>query len=127
MRLAAFSSRGVRKSMLRRFLLGSQASDEALSWLLDWSDSVNWRATAKIVRGLHGFDLSDRLSEILCPTLIVCGEEDKLAPLRMSEFMHERIEDSELKVVNGAGHCSSAEKPQQFNRIVTEFLDKVPR
>lgn len=125
MRIAAFPSRTVRKSLLKNFLLGSEANQEVLNWILDWADSVNWSATARILRGLRGFDLSDRLAEIGCPTLIVCGREDKLAPLRMSEFMHERIGDSELKVIDGAGHCPSAEKPEEFNRTITEFLDRL--
>lgn len=125
MRAAKYAHRFARKFALKKFALGSEASGWVLDWFLDESDTVNWAAAAKIARGLRKFDVSDRLGEIKCPTLIVCGEEDRLTPLRMSEFMHGRIKGSELKVIKGAGHCASAEKPEEFNRLMMGFLEKV--
>jgi len=124
MRMAKYTHRFARKFALKRFALGSEASEWVLNWFLDESDTVNWAAAAKIARGLKKFDVSDRLGEIKCPTLIICGEEDRLTPLSISEFMHGRIKGSELKIIKGAGHCSSAEKPGEFNRIMMEFVEK---
>lgn len=123
MLVASYPSRTVRRSLLKKFPLGSQASEEIINWFLDQSDSVNWSATAKIARGLRNFDLSSRLAEIRCPTLIVCGEHDNLTPIRMSQFMQQRIKGSELRIIEAAAHCSSAEQPDEFNRIIVQFLE----
>jgi pimeloyl-ACP methyl ester carboxylesterase len=36
--------------------------------------------------------------------------------------MHARLPDSRLHVIPRAGHLSNLEKPDEFNRVVLEFL-----
>lgn len=68
------------------------------------------------------FDVSDRLSEISCPTLIIGGEEDKVVGIDASYEMNKLISDSKLFVYKGLGH-SSYEEAKDFNDRVLEFLD----
>ncbi len=57
------------------------------------------------------FDVMERLAEIRCPTLVICGTEDTLTPQKYSTFLAERIAEAELKLVEGAGHMVIIEKP----------------
>jgi pimeloyl-ACP methyl ester carboxylesterase len=57
------------------------------------------------------FDVMDRLGEIRCPTLVICGTEDRLTPPKYSEYLVDRIADSELDLIPGAGHMVMIEKP----------------
>ena len=66
----------------------------------------------------------DRLRAIQIPTLIICGENDDPF-LEPSHRMHERIPDSELVIIAGAGHTPQIEKPAEFNRTLTKFLARV--
>ena len=75
-------------------------------------------------RGLLELDIRDDLHKIQCPTLVVAGEADWSAPVRDHELIAERVADSELVVVKDASHTVCEEKPQEFNRIVLEFLDR---
>ena len=56
------------------------------------------------------------------PVLLVFGENDPLTPVAFGESMHARLPDSRLHVIPRAGHLSNLEKPDEFNRVVLEFL-----
>jgi len=62
------------------------------------------------------------LGTISIPTLIICGRADEVTPLAQSEFMHEHIKGSILKVIEDAGHVSNLEQPEEFNAHLLEFL-----
>jgi pimeloyl-ACP methyl ester carboxylesterase len=67
-------------------------------------------------------DQTDLLPSIDVPTLIVVGSEDVVTPPSDAEAMHAKIEGSRLVVVEGAGHLSNVERPEEFNRALSEFL-----
>ncbi len=73
---------------------------------------------------LHGFTGNLRNWTIQIPTLVICGENDDPF-LELSHRMHERIPDSELTIIAGAGHTPQIEKPEEFNRVLTGFLSRV--
>jgi 3-oxoadipate enol-lactonase len=62
------------------------------------------------------------LHNISVPTLILCGKEDELTPVEKSEYMHKEINNSELKIIEKAGHLSNLEQPDVFNKHLKEFL-----
>jgi len=62
------------------------------------------------------------LSSIAAPTLLVWGERDLLVPLELGQALHQAIQGSRLVVVPGAGHNVMFERPEQFNRLVLDFL-----
>ena len=67
-------------------------------------------------------DYTDDLSNIKAPALIIVGREDPIRPVTDAEFMHERIANSRLEVIEDAAHMSNMEQPEVFNRILLEFL-----
>jgi 3-oxoadipate enol-lactonase len=71
-------------------------------------------------------DQTDLLPSINVPTLIIVGGEDTVTPPADAEAMHAKIEGSRLVVVEGAGHLSNVERPEQFNRALVEFLRGLP-
>jgi 3-oxoadipate enol-lactonase len=67
-------------------------------------------------------DQTEFLPNILQPTLVVVGSEDQITPPADSEVMHRRIGGSRLAVIEGAGHVSNVERPEEFNRVLLKFL-----
>jgi pimeloyl-ACP methyl ester carboxylesterase len=67
-------------------------------------------------------DVSDVLSSIVVPTLLVYGDEDVRAPLEVAERLRASIDSSRLVVLEGAGHVCNVELPERFNAEVREFL-----
>ncbi|MEQ9620179.1 MAG: alpha/beta fold hydrolase [Deltaproteobacteria bacterium] len=67
-------------------------------------------------------DLSERISDISCPTLIIAGEEDILIPPRYSRILTQSIKNSKLVILKNCGHVPPIEIPEQFNKTVMNFL-----
>jgi len=65
------------------------------------------------------------LSRIIAPTLILVGSEDAITPVADSELMHREIGGSRLKIIEGAGHVSNLERPEEFNAALVKFLNDV--
>lgn len=78
---------------------------------------------AVIDAGGQSVSAVDRLyltSEI--PTLIVWGDQDGIIPIAHAHSAHEVMPESQLSIVEGAGHFPHVEEPAQFARIVTSFV-----
>ncbi|MFL6333305.1 MAG: alpha/beta fold hydrolase [Pyrinomonadaceae bacterium] len=71
-------------------------------------------------------DQTDLLPSVNVPTLIVVGSQDSITPPADAQAMSAQIEGSRLVVVEGAGHLSNVEQPEQFNRALVEFLRGLP-
>jgi pimeloyl-ACP methyl ester carboxylesterase len=69
-------------------------------------------------------DTLDRLAAIRCPTLITVGEADILVPPRFSRQLAERIPDAALEILSGVGHVYFWERPDAFNKLCLDFLEK---
>lgn len=68
------------------------------------------------------FDVMPRLYEIQLPTLILCGEEDLLTPVKYSQYLQQHIQDSTLHVFPGAGHYVMREKAEAVNAAIDEWM-----
>ena len=69
-------------------------------------------------------DLSDRLSAIDRPVLLIVGEEDPGTPVAAHEVIRDRVTGSELVVLPEALHFSNVERQADFNRALVGFLDR---
>jgi pimeloyl-ACP methyl ester carboxylesterase len=68
------------------------------------------------------FNIMDKLGEIKLPTLIACGVEDQLAPVKYSEYLKDNISNSKLVAIADAGHMVMLEKPEEFNKELERFV-----
>ncbi len=78
---------------------------------------------------LHGdysacdrFDVMDRLDQIALPCLVVCGDGDKLTPLKYSQHLAAHIKGAQLAVIPNAGHLIHQEQPQAGAQALASFL-----
>jgi pimeloyl-ACP methyl ester carboxylesterase len=78
-------------------------------------------ASTRIVRG----DMREMMHAIRAPTLLVWGENDPLVPLQYGQAMQEEIAGSKLVVIPRAAHVAMWDAPEEFNRVVLEFLEQV--
>jgi 3-oxoadipate enol-lactonase len=63
------------------------------------------------------------LRTITAPTLIIAGNEDTVTPVSDAELMHAHIRDSQLEIIDRAGHYSVFEYPGIAARAIRHFLD----
>lgn len=64
-----------------------------------------------------------RLSEIEKPVLVVVGEKDVDACRAIAEELRKRIPKARAAVIKSAGHLPCWDRPEEFNRVLLEFLE----
>lgn len=67
-------------------------------------------------------DSTPDLARVSVPTLVIAGAEDVLTPVADSELLHQSIARSQLVVLQGAGHLSCLETPDEFSIALGNFL-----
>lgn len=94
----------------------------------EWTTHLN-NNKKTIVRSVSGVinrkGVEDELSNIKCPTLILVGTQDKATVPAKAEFIHSKIPHSVLKYIDGGGHTSSIEEPEQYNHEINLFLSSL--
>lgn len=65
----------------------------------------------------------EKLKNIVCPTLIIGGEDDKIVSVAASIELADKIKDSELFIYKGLGHAVY-EEAKDFNNRVMSFLNR---
>ena len=66
------------------------------------------------------------LSGIRTPTLILNGEFDE-ARRRAGDAIHAAMAHAERAIVTGAGHLPNLDRPQEYNRILGDFVERHAR
>jgi pimeloyl-ACP methyl ester carboxylesterase len=61
-------------------------------------------------------------SGIKCPTLIIAGRLDNFAPEQMSEELHKKIPNSQLEILDMAGHFAPAQRKDVINELICKFI-----
>lgn len=69
----------------------------------------------------------DELGKIRAPTLIMVGDQDVATVPAKSQRIQQRIANSRLVVIPGAGHTSTVEEPAFVNAQLSSFLALQPR
>lgn len=68
------------------------------------------------------FDVMDELAGIGCPTLVLCGEDDKLTPPKYAHYLRDNIPRATLAIIPQAGHMVMMEQPDSVNDAIQRFL-----
>lgn len=68
-------------------------------------------------------DSTELLASIDFPVQIVFGSEDKLTNLEEAEGLRSSIKGSRFRVIEWAGHLSNLERPEEFNKVLLEFIE----
>jgi pimeloyl-ACP methyl ester carboxylesterase len=104
-------------------------SPKSLSMLMEKGVSYMLQCRPEVLFGdflaCDRFDIMKEVEKINLPTLILCGDDDQLTPVKYSQFLQNRIKGSTLEVLPNAGHMVMMESPQVFNEKIGEFIEKV--
>jgi len=86
-----------------------------------------WAKTESLARyydflSCDQFDILGEVEKIRLPALIACGREDRLTPVKYSEFLNRKISGSKIEVIDGAGHLVMLENPRGLSQAILRFL-----
>ncbi|MBC2581931.1 alpha/beta fold hydrolase [Clostridium sp. DJ247] len=111
------------------YIYSSEFYEANIKWLKDREKLFQKLLTPQWYEGFRrlnasslSYDARKELNKIKVPTLVVGAEYDSLLPVRYQEEIHEKIENSTMVVIKGAGHASMYEKPYEFSTLVLGFL-----
>ena len=66
--------------------------------------------------------LRNAIPRINAPSLLIWGTRDSAVDLRSAEQLRRALRGSELRLIEGAGHLPFEETPDEFNRLVLDFV-----
>ena len=67
-------------------------------------------------------DLTNDMKKIVCPTLIITGQNDTDTPIEFGKKMQSLIPNSKFFILQKAGHFSFLDNQQEFLKEVTSFI-----
>ena len=73
-------------------------------------------------RACEQFNVQGRLGEIRFPTLVICGADDKMTPVRAVRRLAQGVADSRLAIIESAGHMVMLEQPSAVDEALLDFL-----
>ena len=126
--LIALADRGEFKAVSPRllplFIHGDRLSDRPLvDDITAMADSVGKDAFLRQQKAIMGRpDSRPGLPEIACPTVVICGRDDVLTPIALSEEIAGLIPDADLVLIDECGHLSTMEWPEAVNAALREWL-----
>ncbi|WP_257350518.1 alpha/beta fold hydrolase [Pseudalkalibacillus decolorationis] len=125
-RLSSIETLPPREHAIQRVqhLLSPHASEEVRSQATNIMSQVRPSGYRSVAYSLYHADQMDLYPLISVPTLIICGEEDKVTPVSESQIIHEGIPKSEFVTIPRTGHLCYQEDPATFNSHVIHFLQK---
>ena len=115
----------MRDEMKPNYLAESENKSSVLDVCMDMALSLGPDVFISQSRALQ--KRTDQLSTIQSmniPVLIICGSEDKLCTVERHKMMHNMISDSDLKIINNAGHMPTLEQPRETTEVLKEWLMK---
>jgi pimeloyl-ACP methyl ester carboxylesterase len=111
----------------RLFGFGSNPSPSQVAFTDRLLASTDVEVWAKVFPSLVNFDLSEVLERIELPTLIVCGDKDRLTPPASARHMASKIAESRLLILEDAGHMAFLEEHEVLDAEITEFARQALR
>jgi pimeloyl-ACP methyl ester carboxylesterase len=109
------------------FLRNEAAVQQTIDFLSRNPHPVAAEGYARQAHAYLEYDPADRLRNITAPTLVIVGEQDLLTPPWIAREVADAIPHSRLEIItgDGASHVVPLERPDQFNRLVVDFLTSI--
>lgn len=113
----------MRDEMKPNYLAESENKSSVLDVCMDMALSLGPDVFINQSRALQKrADQLNTIQSMNIPVLIMCGSEDKLCTVERHEMMHNMISDSDLKIINNAGHMPTLEQPRETTEVIKEWL-----
>jgi pimeloyl-ACP methyl ester carboxylesterase len=71
------------------------------------------------------FDVMDHLGEVQQNTLVICGADDQMTPVRYAQYLASSIPKARLNIIPDAGHMVMLEQPRSVADCLLSFLNDV--
>jgi pimeloyl-ACP methyl ester carboxylesterase len=111
------------------FIISKSFSKHAHPRLVELATKRMYETRPSVLYGdfiaCDNFNMMGALATIQTPTLIICGQNDEMTPLRYSQYLKDHIKDSKIVVIPDTGHMVMMEKHQVISKALGEFFSKI--
>jgi pimeloyl-ACP methyl ester carboxylesterase len=99
---------------------------ELVAAVAGWMRAADPRGLAGALRAMRDRrDYVALLPSFALPALVVGAEADRAVPPEHARVLAAGLPDAELHLIPGAGHMANLEAPDEFNRCLLAFLEKL--
>lgn len=88
------------------------------------NDRIKLIKTLTIAKSAIRHNMAKDLPKMTTPTCIIWGRNDKVTPPEVAEEFNALLPDSDLYWIDKCGHAAMMEHPEEFNRLMYEWLLK---
>lgn len=82
--------------------------------------AFNKKDTFVLGKTMKKLDFSNRVQNVKCQTLVICGEKDS-ANIKSAHYLAENIKNAKLEIIKNAGHIINEENPKELSKLLIEF------
>ncbi|MEG1278679.1 MAG: alpha/beta hydrolase [Cellulosilyticaceae bacterium] len=75
----------------------------------------------QLTKSMLDLDFSTQIKNIVCPTMIICGEKDK-ANKKAAQELANVIPHAHLEMIEGAGHEVNTDAPTQLGQVILKYV-----
>jgi pimeloyl-ACP methyl ester carboxylesterase len=125
---AMMTPEGMKEGMDRLFTAEFQARPSAAAIQMGLAGMLHPQTLAGMkgqLTAIMAHDTYDRLPKITAPTLVIAGDADVFVDARNSPILASRIRGAKLIMFPGQRHGFTAEKPDETNAAILDFLAQV--
>lgn len=83
--------------------------------------AFNKKDTSVFTNSIKNLDFCDRIHNIMCPTLIICGRKDS-ANLKSAHYFNESINNAKFVIMENTGHVVNEESPKELAMELNNFF-----
>jgi 2-hydroxy-6-oxonona-2,4-dienedioate hydrolase len=80
--------------------------------------------TLAIAKSAIRHNMGKDLPKMNTPTCIIWGRNDNVTPPQVADEFHEKLPDSDLYWIEECGHAAMMEHPNEFNELLSAWLEK---
>lgn len=88
------------------------------------NDRTKLIRTLAIAKSAIRHNMAKDLPTMNTPSCIIWGKNDKVTPPKVGEEFHELLPDSDLFWIDKCGHAAMMEHPDEFNKLLFNWLQK---
>lgn len=101
------------------------ATDEIINETFDTINSrIKLIRTLAIAKSAMRHNMAKDLEKMTMPVCLIWGKQDTVTPPSVAEEFHKLLPNSELYWIDKCGHAPMMEHPDEFNKIVDQWLVK---
>ena len=125
-RLSADSMESLVDGAVARWFTEPYRRSNAPGYLLNRSQFLSTSLAGYLgnCHAIMNLDYLNELERIRTPTCLIVGELDQATPVAESIAIRDRIEESELHVIEGGAHLCNVEQAERFNSTLLGFLNR---